>query len=157
MKTLYRLSAAGIVLLLAALTPLAVADATCTALVASKWNQAITHGEWYFFELTIHREDVGFVTYSHGVLTPYAGGNFSGRSDQLFSDRLSASGQRFNTNQADSLILTLDNSALLKIHYVTWNFDTIWDLSCQGSTLSTYVPGIGRVTLTFRELFPAVG
>ena len=137
------------VLLVAIAPGLVWADASCTTLLASKSAQA--KGQWYDIELTIHRENVKFVTYSSGFLEPQADGSFLGGSNQLFSDR-STGQQPFNINAADRLHLRLSPTALLRIHYTPWNFDTSWDLSCKGSMLTTYVPAFGIVTLTFRNL-----
>lgn len=150
------LSILGATILLMAVPQIALADNTCNALIASNWNQANTNSQWYNVELTIHREDVKLVEYSSGWLAPNADGSFSGGSNQLFTDRL-AGNQPFDINQADWLDLGLSPSGSLTINYHPWNFSTTWDLSCQGSMLSTYLPGFGRVTLTFRDLFYPIG
>ena len=154
----------GVALLLAVESKPAQADASCTALLASKWQQVNKFNPSqpgnarYTIELTMHRENVNFVTYSHGYLAPLSGGFFSGDANQLFSDRGVTPqsipvGQPFNINAADQLKLNLSPTGVLKIHYSPWNFDTAWDLSCKGSVLTTYLPNFGVVTLTFRNLF----
>src|SRR5215468_2091030 len=94
------------IILLMIIPQVALADGTCTALVASKWNQAYPNGEWYNVELTMHREDVTFVSYSGGWLQPQPDGSFSGGLNQLFSDRW-AGNQPFNINAADWLQVKL--------------------------------------------------
>jgi hypothetical protein len=129
------------------------ADPSCSALLARKATQA--NGQWYNIELTMHRENLKLVSYSAGFLAAMADGSFSGHSNQLFSDRLTGQ-QPFNLNAVDNLDLHLSQTGLLRIHYSPWNFDTSWDLSCKGSMLTTYVPGFGIVTLTFRDLFAPI-
>jgi hypothetical protein len=139
-------------LLVLAGSPLAQADDSCAGYLASKVKQAQKAGQWFTVELTMHREDAKLVTYSIGSLSPNSDGSFSGRANQLFSDRKPAP-QPFSSNAADQLDLRLSPTGQLQIHYNPWNFDTSWDLSCKGSMLTTYVPNFGIVTLTFRELF----
>lgn len=129
---------------------IAAADSSCGSLIAEKAKQA--NGQWYKVEITMHRENVKFVSYSVGALAPNSDGSFAGHSNQIFSDRMSGQ-QPFNINAADNLDLKLSKTGLLQIHYKPWNFDTSWDLSCKGSVLTTYVPGFGIVTLTFRDQF----
>ena len=129
-------------------------DGSCTGLLATKAQQA-PKGQWYSVELTMHREGVKLVSYSTGFLAPNPDGSFTGRANQLFSDR-TVGEQVFNAGAADQLDLQLSRTGLLRIHYSPWNFDTSWDLSCKGSMLTTYLPGFGIVTLTFRDLFTPI-
>ncbi len=131
------------------------ADSSCTALLTNKKLQA-SPNQTYAIEMTMHREDVSFVSYSSGYLTPNSDGSFGGRSNQLFSDR-TAGQQPFNINSADQLYLKLSPTGLLTIHYEPWNFDTTWDMSCKGSMLTTYIPNVGVVTLTFRNASIIIG
>jgi len=153
-KSAASLLAVGILLFAVAAAPSARAeDGTCTAFLAAKLREAQIKNQVYKIELFIHREDVKLVTYSAGFLGPIAkDGGFSGRANQLFSDRQAGS-QPFNINAADQLDLQLSSTGLLRIHYKPWNFDTAWDLSCSGSMLTKYLPGVGVVSLTFRDLF----
>ncbi len=155
-KSAVSLLAVCIVLFAVGVAPSARADGTCIAFLAAKLKEAQTKNQFYNIDLTIHREDTKFVTYSAGSLAPNAqGGGFTGRANQLFSDRRAIS-QPFNINAADQLDLRLSASGVLSIHYKPWNFDTTWDLSCSGSMLTKYVPGVGVVTLTFRDLFTPI-
>ena len=120
----------------------AQADSSCTSLLAGLWGSQRIYG----IELTMHREDVLFVSYGQGSLQATAGGGFSGTATQTFSDRRAGT-QRFDINQADQLDLVLSNSGLLQIHYTPDKFDTTWDLSCKGTLLTTYLPNYGVVTL----------
>jgi hypothetical protein len=131
------------------------ADGTCTQFLAGKAAQAKAKSQWWNIEISMHRENATFVTYSAGWLSPNSDGSFTGHSNQLFSDR-NAGQQPFNINAADQLDLRLSPTALLRIHYHPWNFDTSWDMSCKGSMLTTYVPNYGIVTLTFRDLISPV-
>ncbi len=142
--------------LVSAGSPSAQADNSCANYLAGKAKQAQATGQWFTVELTMHREDAKLVTYSIGFLSPNSDGSFSGRANQLFSDRKPAP-QPFSSNASDQLDLRLSPTGLLQIHYNPWNFDTSWDLSCKGSVLTTYVPNFGIVTLTFRELFTPIG
>src|SRR5712692_6849395 len=142
-KSAVSLLAVGIILFTMAAAPSARADGTCTAFLAAKFKEAQAKNQFYRIELFIHREDTKLVTYSAGFLEPNAqDGSFTGRTNQLFSDRQAGS-QPFNINAADQLDLRLSASGVLSIHYKPWNFDTTWDLSCSGSMLSRYVPGFG--------------
>jgi hypothetical protein len=127
------------------------ADGTCMQFLAGKAAQAKAKNPWWSIEISMHRENTTFVSYSAGRLVPNPDGSFRGNSNQLFSDR-NAGQQPFNINAADQLDLRLSPTALLSIHYNPWNFNTSWDLSCKGSMLTTYVPNYGIVTLTFRDL-----
>jgi hypothetical protein len=132
------------------------ADPTCTAFLAAKLTEAQTKGQWYNIELSMHREDTKFVSYSAGSLAPNAqDGSFTGHANQLFSDRLAGS-QPFNISAADQLDLRLSASGVLSIHYEPWHFDTTWDMPCRGSMLTNYLPGFGVVTLTFHDLFTPI-
>jgi hypothetical protein len=138
------------------LLPIAAkADATCTGVLADKLAKARASGQAYAVQLTMHRENVKLVSYSEGFLSPNADGSFGGGANQLFSDRLAAQ-QPFNVNAADYLDLRLSGSGVLAIHYVNWNFDTTWDLSCKGGVLTSYIANFGVVTLTFRDQFPLI-
>jgi len=148
--------AVGILLFASAASRSATSDGTCTALLASKLREAQAKNQFYNIELSIHREDTKFVSYSAGFLAPNApDGGFTGRANQLFSDRQAIS-QPFNTKAADQLDLRLSAIGVLRIHYQPWNFDTTWDLSCSGSMVTKYLPGVGVVTLTFRDLFTPI-
>ncbi len=127
------------------------ADSSCTALLANKVQQA-NNSHYYVIEMTMHREDINFVTYSKGYLAPNLDGSFSGHSNQLFSDRRTQSGQPFDENQADQLDLSLSQTGILYIYYHPWNFSTTTDMSCKGSLLTTYIPNSGVITLTFRDM-----
>ncbi len=103
----------------------------------------------------MHREDVAFVSYSDGFLSPNGDG-FTGSGNQLFSDR-SADTQPFDVNAADNLNWSLSRTGALRIHYHPWEFETTWEMSCNtGSVITKYVAGFGIVTLTFRELLTPV-
>jgi hypothetical protein len=144
-------------LLVTAASQAALADGSCTTLLASKAQEAKANGRWYTTQLTMHRENTKFVSYSEGFLAPNADGSFSGRSNQLFSDRVATSAQPFNIGQADQLDpVRLSSAGLLDIHYNPDNFNTSWDLSCKGSVFFTYIPNFGVVTLTFRDLFTPI-
>lgn len=125
------------------------ADGTCTAVVASYAN-SVSNG-WYDFELTMHRTDIGLVTYSRGTIQKYNSTSWPlwGSSNQLFSDRFAGS-QPFNINAADQLTVYLSTTGQLYIYYQPWNFSTSWDMSCSGNTFTKIIPGFGVVTLTLR-------
>src|SRR5438309_1583036 len=57
---------------------MAWADSSCTAFLAAKVDAARATGQWYHIELTMHREDISFVTYSAGFLSPGNSGNYGG-------------------------------------------------------------------------------
>ncbi len=130
---------------------IAAADSSCVNPLAKKWA-SLAADESYGIEITMHRE-TKYVSFSDGWLTAAPNGGFTGKSNQLFSDRLAGS-QPFNINAADNLDLKLSSTGMLSIHYRPWNFDTSWDLSCKGSLLTAYVPTIGVITLTFRDKRP---
>ncbi len=146
---------ACIFLFVLAAAPSAKADGTCTAFLAAKFKEAQAKNQFYNIQLSIHREDIKFVTYSAGALAPNQDGGFTGRANQLFSDRQAIS-QPFNINAADQLDLRLSATGVLRVHYNPWNVDTTWDLSCSGSMLTKYLPGFGVVTLTLRDLFTPI-
>jgi hypothetical protein len=142
---------------LAIAEPSARADPSCSALLQDRIAQSSSTQGWQI-EMTIHREDVAFVTYSSGALYNFGSGNLTGYANQLFSDRRTVNNQQpFNASQSDSLYIQLSPSGLLHIHYSPWNFDTDWDMSCQGTVMTKYLPGIGVVTLTFRRLVTIIG
>jgi hypothetical protein len=66
-------------------TPSAWADGTCTAFLGAKFKEAQAKNQFYNIQLSIHREDIKFVTYSAGALAPNQDGGFTGRANQLFS------------------------------------------------------------------------
>src|SRR6266850_4112568 len=123
-KLTFALLAVIAAMLIVAVTPRSArADASCTTFLATKAAQA--KGQWYHIELTMHREDVKLVSYSYGFLAVNADGSFTGRSNQLFSDRLAAQ-QPFNIMAADNLDLKLSQTGVLGIPYSPWNFNTTW-------------------------------
>jgi hypothetical protein len=128
------------------------ADSSCTSLVASMANQLNTNGGMYDFELTMHRTDVAFISYSKGTLHGTGGAAWpaTGSANQLFSDRKSGT-QPFNINNADTITPWISSTGQLFIFYNTWNFSTTWDMSCSGSTFTQNVPGVGIVSLTLRS------
>jgi hypothetical protein len=153
-KSVIALGALGLAL---AAASSARADSTCTTFLAAKLREAQAKNQWYNIELSMHREDIKFVSYSAGFLSPNHGDRgFTGRANQLFSNRQAIS-QPFNINAADQLDLRLSATGVLSIHYNPWNFDTTWDLSCSGSVMTKHLPGFGVVTLTFRDLFSPIG
>jgi hypothetical protein len=95
--------------------------------------------------MTIHGSN-SVASFSSGDLFPNGNGNFSGAAFQYFSDRLNGS-QIFDINQHDFLQYDLSSTGRLHIHYEPDNFDTSWDMSCQGGFL-TARPNGGVVTLT---------
>jgi hypothetical protein len=115
-------------------------------------NQLNQHGGVYDIELTMHRTDVAFVSYSKGTLhgTGSADWPATGSANQLFSDRKNGS-QPFNINAADSITPWISSTGQLFIFYNTWNFSTTWDMTCSGSTFTQNVPGVGIVSLTLRN------
>lgn len=136
------------------------ANDSCTAFLADKYDQAQAQGQWWHIQMTIHREDVPLVTYSDGFLSPNTDDTgLSGRSNQLFSDRFPQGGtQPFDLNSSDFLDLYMSSTALFRIHYHPWEFETTWDFSCNtGSVMVSYQPGFGLITVTFRELFTPIG
>ena len=89
------------------------ADGTCTQfLAAAKAAQAKAKSQWWNIEISMHRDNATFVTYSAGWLSPNSDGSFTGHSNQLFSDR-NAGQQPFNINALDQLDLRLSPTALL--------------------------------------------
>jgi hypothetical protein len=151
-KRLRRLAVVASSFLFLAAGQAAWADSSCAGFLAGKTSAVTPPWGGYNIELTLHREDVKWVSYSKGTLSPNGDGSFSGSANQLFSDRF-ASSQPFDNSQADQLSLRLSPTGFLSAHSITWNFDTGWDLSCHGSTLTTYVPSFGVLTLTFRDVF----
>lgn len=138
----------------------ALADDSCTAFLADKYNQAQAQGQWWHIQMTMHREDVPLVTFSDGFLSPNTNDTgLSGRSNQLFSDRFAQGGtQPFDINSSDFLDLYMSSTALFRIHYHPWEFETTWDFSCKtGSVMVSYQPGFGLITVTFRELVTPIG
>jgi hypothetical protein len=146
-------------LALALASTAAHADSTCTQLISNVNATLNSQGGYYDFEMTMHRTDVGLVTYSSGALWKN-GSNpawpLVGTSNQLFSDRRSGN-QPFNFNAADQLTPYISPSGALYIYYNTWRFSTQWDMSCVGNTLTKIVPGFGVVSLTFRSWRPPIG
>jgi hypothetical protein len=127
------------------------ANASCTVLVTNTVNKLTQSGGAYRFEMTIHRTDIGLVTYSSGDLSKTGSPSWplSGSSNQLFSDRFS-SNQPFNINAADSLTPWISSTGQLYIWYNNWGFSTQWDMGCTGNTFTAIVPNYGVVTLTLR-------
>ncbi len=126
------------------------ADASCTALVQSKVAYIQQYGGFYYMDMSMHREDVSWVSYSSGLIGwDQVGSGLTGNSNQIFSDRRSGS-QPFDINQQDQLSFDLSSNGLLHIHSITWGFDTYWDMSCQGELVTRYFPGFGTITLAFR-------
>lgn len=135
-------------------TGVARADSTCTALISNIANTANTYNVEYIVEMTTHRFDVDWVSYSSGQIGPTHDVTWplSGQSNQLFSDRLSGS-QPFDVNRADQLYFQISSSGVLYIYNVTWHFPISWDMSCTGNALTKIIPGFGVVTFTFRNWF----
>ena len=131
------------------------ADASCQQLLADKIAVLQSRGGWFSIDMTMHREGVALVTYSQGGLQLGADGSLQGGANQLFNDRYLGS-QPFDVNAADGLTLQLDGSGVLTIDYSPWNFQTQWDMSCQGEFVTKYIPGHGIVTLAFRSWYPPI-
>jgi len=126
------------------------ADASCTSLVQSKVAYIQQYGGFYYMDMSMHREDVSWVSYSSGIISwDQVGSGLSGNSNQIFSDRRSGI-QPFDINQRDELSFDLSSYGFLHIHSITWGFDTFWDMSCQGELVTKYFPGFGTITLAFR-------
>ena len=138
-------------------TETAHADASCTALVTSMTNTLKQSGGYYMFDMTMHRTDVAFVSYSSGSvgLLNNTSWPLYGTSNQLFSDRYNGS-QPFNINAADQLQVWIGSTGSLYIYYKPWNFATNWDMSCSSTTITRNLPGVGVVTLTF-HWYPPIG
>ncbi len=138
-----------------ALPAVSQADGSCLRLLAQLASEG--SGGWYSLELTMHREDVGSVSYSGdtaGWLVPRPDGSFVGHSDRVFSDRIAGARQRFDIAYGEDINLMLERSGRLHISYSNpLDADTIWDLSCKGTLLTAYVPSFGVVTLAFRQLY----
>ena len=127
--------------------------ATCEEeMLAEKLAQMEQGAKDWRIDMTMHRT-IDLVTYSVGQLR-FSESGFTGTANQLFSDRF-RDGQPFASNQADELDVTLSPTGSLHLTYRTWNFDTTWQLTCQGPFLSAYLPDHGIVTLAFRALVPA--
>jgi len=124
------------------------ADASCAGLLQSKIAYIEQHGGWFFIDMSIHREDVRWVSYSAGTVS-LDGTALTGQADQIFSDRPRGI-QPFDIYQQDWLSLDLSSDGLLHIRSITWSFDTYWDMSCQGELVTKYFPGYGTITLAFR-------
>jgi hypothetical protein len=131
------------------------ADSSCASLVAAMANQLSAHGGAYDFELTMHRTDIGFVSYSKGTLHGTGGGAWiaTGTGGQLFSDRLSGT-QPFTVSRTDTITPWISSTGQLYIYYDTYRFSTTWDMSCSGSTFTQNVPGVGLVSLSLRNWHP---
>jgi hypothetical protein len=145
-------AAMGTTLLLAGVSQPALADDSCAPLIAWLTQQLPSSAYFYYVQYTMHREDVPLITHSDGIMSPDGSGGFGGGGDQLFSDRTAENGQPFDINQADHLDWALSPNGRLWIHYHPWEFETTWDMTCHtGRVLSTYVPGFGVFSLSFRE------
>jgi hypothetical protein len=128
------------------------ADASCTPLVNSLVSKLTSSGGHYNFDLTMHRTDVNFVSYSAGSLALTGPSNWplSGGANQLFSDRRNGS-QPFNASAADQITAWLSSDGQLFIYYNTWRFSTQWDMACTGNAMTRLLPGFGVVTLVVRN------
>ena len=135
------------------------ADASCPALMSTISNTLHASRGYYNIEMTMHRTDVAFVSYSNGTIESN-GANavwpLTGQANQLFSDRTQGS-QPFNSNAADQLSIWIGASGQLFISYNTWHFSTSWDMSCTGNAMTKIIPGVGVVTLTFRNWSATIG
>ena len=91
------------------------ADATCTTFVSNTYNTLRSQGARYWLDLTIHRFNVGWVSYSTGAVTPDSSSTawpLRGATNQLFSDR-SSGNQPFTVSAQDQLSLWISSTGRL--------------------------------------------
>jgi hypothetical protein len=130
------------------------ANASCNTLIANTYKTLQSQSAFYWFDMTIHRFNVNWVSYSTGTLHPDSGNAawpLRGSSNQLFSDRYYGT-QPFNIGAPDQLSVRVSSSGRLYIYYSPWAYTTDWDMSCTGRSMTKVVPGFGSITLTLRTL-----
>jgi hypothetical protein len=149
------LAAALAVAGMASLPAKAHADTTCSALIGGKASTLQSNsGYFYDFEMTIHRDAVAHVLYVNGYLS-WNGSWIHGYAEEAFSDRrVGENNQNFDIDATEQLEVWLSPSGRLYVYnqnYSFWIVSNV-DMSCAGGVVSKYVPGLGQVTLTFRNL-----
>jgi hypothetical protein len=151
------------------------ADASCSSLLSGTFNNLQQNGGFNYFDVTVTKDvaDPGCcttaldalddVTYSIGTLS-VSGPYLYGGANLEFSDRINRGGptdyQPFDATSAESIQLWLTETGTLWI----WNNNrSYWivdefDMSCtSGGLVSTYISGLGLVTVAIRAWVPPIG
>jgi hypothetical protein len=143
--------AAAVAISATALAPrMAQADATCTGLITSKFNNLRQFGSTYDFEMTVTKDPLAYVTYSSGELQ-LSGSYLYGAAPLQFSDRWDGN-QNFAVNGNEHTEVWINQTGTLWIYsdnYHYWIVSNV-DMSCTGGLISKYVQGLGLVTVAIR-------
>jgi len=131
--------------------PSANADSTCTSLLTDKFNYLTTHPGYYDLEVTVTKDSLHYVTYSRGWVEQ-SGSWLSGPANLEFSDRFSGN-QNFNIAATENTQVWIGQTGTLWIWNNNYSYYIVsgTDMSCFGSLISKYVPGLGLVTVAIRD------
>jgi hypothetical protein len=130
------------------------ADATCTALLSSKFSYLQNNGGWYSYSVVVVKDSLNYTTFTSGPHLSLDGSYLSNAGWQTdpiqFSDRYNGN-QNFDVNQTEPMYIWIDQTGDLWLYNTKYSYYIVNDvnMSCAGGLVTKYISGLGQVVVMF--------